>query len=67
MVKVNTAVTEPSGFLEYCQSKNGCNLTLWFQALSIETEEDIHLLASYFMHLKGKPDQGEEEKVSLLF
>ena len=34
------------------------------QALNIETEEDIHLLASYFMHLRGKPDQGEEEKVS---
>ena len=34
------------------------------QALNIETEEDIHLLASYFMHLRGKPDPGEEEKVS---
>lgn len=33
-----------------------------FSALSIETEEDIHLLASYFMHLRGKPDQEEDEK-----
>ena len=39
----------------------------WFQALSIETEEDIHILASYFMHLKGKPDPGEEEKVCLFY
>ncbi|XP_060564284.1 dynein regulatory complex protein 1-like [Ruditapes philippinarum] len=35
-----------------------------FNALNIDTEEDIHLLASYFMHLKGKPEQedGEGEK-----
>ena len=32
-----------------------------FQALSIDTEEDIHLLASYFMHLKGKPEQEDGE------
>lgn len=32
-----------------------------FNALNIDTEEDIHLLASYFMHLKGKPEQGEAE------
>jgi len=37
---------------------------LWLQALAIDTEDDIHLLASYFMQLKGKQAQGDaEEKV----
>lgn len=35
-----------------------------FSALGIDTEEDVHLLASYFMHVKGgkKPEEEEEEK-----
>ncbi|XP_052085972.1 dynein regulatory complex protein 1-like [Mytilus californianus] len=34
-----------------------------FTALGIETEEDIHLLSSYFMHVKGgKPQQTEEKE-----
>ncbi|XP_052761400.1 dynein regulatory complex protein 1-like [Mya arenaria] len=33
-----------------------------FSALNIDTEEDIHLLASYFMQLKGKPGQAEVEE-----
>lgn len=40
---------------------------LWFyfdttQALGIDTEEDVHLLASYFMHVKGGKKQEEEEE-----
>ncbi|KAK3087953.1 hypothetical protein FSP39_012723 [Pinctada imbricata] len=33
-----------------------------FSSLGIDTEEDVHLLASYFMHVKGgKKQQAEEE------
>ena len=41
-------------------------LFLYLQALNIDTEEDIHLLASYFMNLlKSKAEEGEvEERVS---
>lgn len=33
-----------------------------FTALGIETEEDIHLLSSYFMHVKGGKTQQLDEK-----
>lgn len=35
-----------------------------FSALGIDTEEDVHILASYFMHVKGKKQaQPDEEEV----
>ncbi|KAL3890634.1 hypothetical protein ACJMK2_002915 [Sinanodonta woodiana] len=33
-----------------------------FSALGIDTEEDIHLLSTYFMHLKGKADQEKRDE-----
>lgn len=33
-----------------------------FSALGIDTEEDVHLLASYFMHVKGGKKQEEEDE-----
>ncbi|XP_061176506.1 dynein regulatory complex protein 1-like [Saccostrea echinata] len=33
-----------------------------FSGLGIDTEDDVHLLASYFMHVKGGKKQEEEEE-----
>ncbi|XP_060066143.1 dynein regulatory complex protein 1-like [Ylistrum balloti] len=37
-----------------------------FSALGIDTEEDVHLLASYFMHIKGRKQPQDEEKETVV-